>query len=146
MAYIRWTQLASAASVHSGRAIGSRASIFTHVSDEWLGERAKLIDVPRQNPIVLADPAFSWISLLRARKGQTRTSATYRRRGTWRQYLSISILMVPFSDFGKRSNALPCQVVGLRDACWEKTVTSCSFVVENSRAYRTIRLYYVINI
>lgn len=80
-----------------------------------------------------------------SKKGTARTSATYRRCGTWRQYLSISILMVPFSDFEKRSNALPCQVVGLRDACWGKTVTSCSRVVENSRTFRTIRLYFVRN-
>jgi len=60
--------------VYAERAIRSRASIFTHVRDEWLRKRAdpltSLSKIPSFSRPVLANAAFSWTFLLRERKGQ----------------------------------------------------------------------------
>lgn len=110
--------------VYPGRAIGSRASIFTHVLVEWLRELAGpltfLSKILSFSQAVFAYLASSWTSLAWGRKriaGRNRgerekkSGKEKRERGqcerarliagqvTWRQYLSISILIVPFPRF-----------------------------------------------
>lgn len=152
--------------VYPGRAIGSRASIFTHVPDEWLRE-CVFIDVSRENRLVLSWP-FSWwwteppscgcCSLSSVREKERRSGGAKNEEETNERDLSpvryVTTILVDFdshpsffSDFENRSNAPICQNTRLRDACY---ISGYIAILQSRLIYYYIRClliyYYVINI
>lgn len=135
--------------VYPERSIRSRASIFTHVRDEWLRERAdpltSLGKIPSFSRPFSRSPhsrgRFSW--------GRGKDSSNERDLSLARYVTTIFVDFDshrPFSDFEKRSNALPCQDTGLRDACWEKRTilftSCCSFANERNSYIVQLDTYY----
>lgn len=124
--------------IHSGRTIESGASIFTHVSDEWLREGAKLI--PRQNSI--ADPAFSWMFFLRAWKGRT---SVIRDDNICRFRFSSSLFPISKSGLTRCPVKLLDYVTRVEEKRSQVAVSLCG---EYTRVLFNfiIRFYHMINI
>lgn len=95
MAYIRWMQSSFTTHLSWTRDRITRINIYSR-SQRMTARTRGSTDVSRQNliilPVILANLHPGDLSRESEKEGRAdRTSATYRRHSTWRQYLSISI-------------------------------------------------------